>query len=65
MLGKGESPFLKEVDYVEGHFRLTKSKKKVRSRVSTSYKVGKNPKPELFSPRIVAVFCIIQSFYCY
>lgn len=28
VLGKGESPFLNEVDCAEGHFRLTKSEEK-------------------------------------
>lgn len=65
--GKGECPFLKEADYAEGHFRLTKSEKKweVAWVHPTRWADRENPETWLLFPRILAVFCITQSFYCY
>lgn len=65
--GKGESPFLKEADYAEGHFRFTRSEEKweVTWVHPTRWADWENPESWLLFPRILAVFCITQSFYCY
>lgn len=70
--GKGESPFLREFNFAEGHFRLTESEKKEKNnkknvRVGwvhpTAWKDGGNPKNWLLFPRTVAVVCITLPFY--